>query len=228
MNIAIILASGIGSRFSKDEIKQFVEINNVPLLVLSIRAFEENDNINKILVVTNDVEKVKGYILKYNFKKIINVISGGQSRQESVFKGLQELKKLAINDDDIILIHDGARPLVSQKIINENVIETKKYGDVTTALKITSTISKAENNKLLQIVPRDDLYEIQTPQSFKFIDILSAHDFALKNKINKASDDAQLVKLIGKDVYIVNGERQNIKLTTKEDLLLIESLLAKK
>ena len=228
MNIAIILASGIGSRFSKDEIKQFVEINNVPLLVLSIRAFEENDNINKILVVTNDVEKVKGYILKYGFKKIINVISGGQSRQESVFKGLQELKKLAINDDDIILIHDGARPLVSQKIINENVIETKKYGDVTTALKITSTISKAENNKLLQIVPRDDLYEIQTPQSFKFIDILSAHDFALKNKINKASDDAQLVKLIGKDVYIVNGERQNIKLTTKEDLLLIESLLAKK
>jgi len=136
------------------------------------------------------------------------------------------LEQLNTSDDDLVLIHDGARPLVSEAIISENIKNADFFGATTTAIKSRNTLATSLDDKLIYDIPdRSKYFEIQTPQTFKFEYIARAHEYARGNNLENVSDDTQLVKAIGRPVSISEGSSLNFKITTKEDLSLFEAVL---
>ena len=229
MNIALILAAGTGSRMGNaDKPKQFLPIYGKPLMVHTIEAFEMNPSVDAIVISTNEeyIDDVKVMCKQYDLSKVKAVVAGGASRQISVFNGLKGVQSIGAKDDDIIIIHDSARPLISQKIINDNIEGCKKYGAVDTVIKASDTIVKSvEGEKIDDIPPRKELYQGQTPQTFKLSIILSAHNNAMNKNIPNVTDDTKLVILNGVDVHLVEGDKLNFKITTFDDLMMLKALL---
>ena len=228
MNFALILAAGSGSRMgNSDRPKQFLPIYGKPLMVHTIEAFEMHDEIDGVVIVTNEsyIDQVKVWCKQYDLSKVKAVVAGGNSRQISVYNGLIALKEIA-NDSDIVLIHDAARPLISSKIISSNIEACKKYDAVDTVIKATDTIIVSKDNETLYSIPnRSELYQGQTPQSFKLCLILEAHEKAKSNLIPNVTDDCKLVLSLGKEVHLVEGSVQNFKITTFDDLMILKALL---
>lgn len=221
MNIALIVAGGSGTRFGGETPKQFLLIDNKPLLAYTIEAFNKVKNIDQIVLVVPKeyINEVKKYKVDFNLSKISKVVEGGTTRQESVKNGLLSIN---CNDEDIILIHDGARPLINEDIIAANIQECSKYQAVETVIPMVDTVIKSEDGtKLDSVKNRNELYQVQTPQTFKYSLIKKAH---LICKDNLVSDDAQLIKNMGINVHLVIGSRTNIKITNKEDLELFKSI----
>lgn len=230
MNVALVVAAGNGSRMKNLDIpKQFLLINEKPLFIYSIEAFERNNNIDAIIVVTSQdyLEQVKKWCDQFKLNKVKDVVVGGTSRQQSVYHGLLRIKQLSANpDSDIVLIHDAARPLVSQDIIDSNILASQKYDAVATAINANDTIIRSKDGQIIEDVPlRKELYQSQTPQSFKLSLILKAHESAKNNELNEATDDAQLVLATGEKVHLVKGEKTNFKITTADDLVILNVLL---
>ncbi|MCR5184884.1 MAG: 2-C-methyl-D-erythritol 4-phosphate cytidylyltransferase [Bacilli bacterium] len=226
MNIAIVLAAGSGTRMGQQ--KQFIMVNEKPLFVYSLEAFDFHPLIHKILLVvpSNDVDRVSSFLKEYPLRKMVGVIAGGNSRQESTFLALKYLKEKNVKDDDIVLIHDAARPLVSQKIIEDNIYLTQKYGAVETACKAVDTLVISKNNQTVDhTLNRDEIYQSQTPQSFLFNLIYQAHNLRQGESF---TDDAGLVKSMGNEVYIVEGDKYNFKITTPTDLDIFEAIINKR
>jgi len=222
MNIGIILLAGQGKRMGGELPKQFLNLNNEPLFLFPVRTFVNCDDIDYVVLVTSDeyVQFVKDQIKKHSIKKIKGIVIGGKTRQESVRNALTSLKA---NEDDIVLIHDSARIFINEKIIKENIEAVCQYGAAVTALKSKDSVFKF--NGKINYLNRDEIYQIQTPQSFYFKDILSAH---LKYKNEVVTDDASLLIKDGKQVKIVDGDSLNFKITTKEDYLLAISIVSNK
>lgn len=228
MNIAIILASGIGSRIKQSNIpKQFVEINNKPIVAYTIERFIYNKNIDKVIVVCHPewIDYLSNYVnSNYNFNNIY-IIDGGQERNESIANAIKFLEKeLKINNDDIVLTHDAVRMFVSDRIIDENIEVCKKHDAVTTAVSAIDTIGIIDNNTIVSVPNRQDVINIQTPQTFKF--------YILKNifknyKVINTSDICYLFKKnnIDSKIYIVCGDYENFKITTDFDLNYIKNIL---
>lgn len=229
MNIAIILAAGSGTRMGNaSKPKQFLMIYNKPLIVHTIEAFEMHDEIDYLLVVTNKeyIDEVKVYTKQFDLSKVRYIIEGGASRQESVYKAIMFLKGLNIDDDDNIIIHDAARPLISQNIISDNVKACSTFGAVDTVIPSSDTIIRSIDNATIDsIAKRSELFLGQTPQSFKFKIILEAHEHAKRVGNNLATDDCRLVLDIGKKIHLVNGSKLNFKITTFDDLMILKALL---
>ena len=229
MNIALILAAGSGTRMGNaDKPKQFLPIHGKPLMVHTIEAFEINDDVDKIVIVTNEqfIDQVKVWCKQYDLGKVRDVVAGGNSRQISVYNGWKAVEELVSSPDDIIVIHDAARPLISQKIINDNIEVCKKFGAVDTVIKASDTIIRSKDNEIISDIPnRNELYQGQTPQTFKFKIIKEAHEKALKEAIPNVTDDAKLVLSFGIDVRLVEGSAQNFKITTVDDLMMLKALL---
>ena len=229
MNIALILAAGTGSRMGNtDKPKQFLPIYGKPLMVHTIEAFEINDEVDAIVISTNEeyIDDVKVMCKQYDLSKVKAVIAGGDTRQISVFNGLQGVKSIGAKDDDVVIIHDSARPLISQKIISENIKCCKEFGAVDTVIKASDTIVHSEDGKKIKDIPiRSELYQGQTPQTFKLSIIMNAH-LAVKDKnIPNVTDDTKLVLLQGIDVHLVEGDKLNFKITTFDDLMMLKALL---
>lgn len=228
MNIALIVAAGSGSRMeTADRPKQFILVKDKPLMLYSIEAFQVHENIDAIVIVTNafSIDQVKEWCKQYNLDKVRLVVAGGITRQESVYLGLQAVKSISLNlDNDIVLIHDSARPLVDKNIVTANIKACSQYGATCTAIKVKDTIARSLNSQTINgVANRQELYQCQTPQAFKLSLILQAHE---QNKdISTATDDAQLVLTLGKDVYLVEGSSLNFKITTDSDLVLLNALL---
>ena len=229
MNIALIIAAGSGSRMGNaDKPKQFLPIYGKPLMIHTIEAFEAHDQIDAIIIVTNDVyiDQVKIWCKQYDLSKVKTVVAGGNSRQISVYNGLQAVKEIASSGDDIIVIHDAARPLISQKIISDNISACQQFGAVDTVIKASDTIIRSIDEQIISDVPnRNELYQGQTPQTFKLNIILEAHEQAKSGLIPNVTDDAKLVLSLGKDVHLVEGSKQNFKITTFDDLMMLKALL---
>ena len=229
MNIAMILASGTGTRMGNTDCpKQFLPIYNKPLIVHTIEAFEMHEEVEYIIVVTNEnyIDQVKVWCKQYDLGKVRSVVAGGNSRQISVYNGLKAVEELVSSPDDIIVIHDAARPLISQKIINDNINVCKEFGAVDTVIKASDTIIRSKDNEIISDIPnRNELYQGQTPQTFKFQIIKDAHEKALKEAIPNVTDDAKLVLSFGIDVHLVEGSAQNFKITTFDDLMMLKALL---
>ena len=224
MNIAIIVAGGKGNRFGGELPKQFVLINGKPLMAYTLEVFNSSKHIDEIAIVSHKdyLSKTRDIVEQYHFNKVSYIIEGGETRQESVYNAL---KAITAKDDDVVLIHDCARPLVSEKIIKDNIETCQKVNAATTAIKATDTTIIASDEKMKETLNRDVLFQVQTPQTFRYKLIKDAHDNC---KDHKATDDAQLVRNLGHEVAIVNGSKNNIKITTQEDLMLFTSLLKEK
>jgi len=226
-NIAVILAAGNGSRFGNDIPKQFIEVENKTIFEYAVEKFEINQNINEIAIVANFifVEKIKEIIKKNNWKKIKLVLIGGKERFDSSFVAV---RAFANKKNTNIIFHDAARPLVSSDIINNVINALKYYNAVNTAVAITDTIVKINNEKqIIEIPNRNNYLKCQTPQAFNIETIKQAYENGLKDKNFTATDDCSIVKkyLPNEKIFIVNGEERNIKITYMEDIFVFKSLI---
>ncbi|GAA0783915.1 2-C-methyl-D-erythritol 4-phosphate cytidylyltransferase [Hathewaya limosa] len=227
MNIAIILAGGSGTRMGSDIPKQFIDIYGKPLIIHTIEAFDINPNIDYIAVICKNEfkEDLTIWIRKYGISKVKWIVDGGNTRQESVYNGINQLSDFCSNQD-IVVIHDAARPLISQRIINENIESAKINKAVDTVIPTTDTIIRSIDGSVIEEVPvRRELYLGQTPQSFEYALIKKAHEEAKKENNLNATDDCQLVLKIGNKVSLVKGDKLNFKVTTFEDLLILKSVI---
>lgn len=227
MNIAIVLAAGKSERLNDINVpKQLYLLNNVPLFMYSVLTFNNLEDIDEVYVVTNEecYERINQYLNLYHLEKVKGIILGGTTRQESVYNALKKLEDNGVKDDDIILIHDAARPLMDKFIVIDNIAGVKMYDAVTTAIKVKDTIINGDET-LDGFVDRNELYQAQTPQSFRFRIIKDAHDNALKKNLMNMTDDSALVKENGQPVHIVKGTTANFKVTTIDDLKLLEMIV---
>ena len=220
MNVAIILAAGNGTRLSNNIKKQFIKVHDKQLFLFSFDSFCSS-NIDKILIVSSkeDINYVRSLVSSN--EKFLDVIAGGETRQQSVKNALDYLKGI-LADDDVILIHDAARPLIKVPLINEVLNKTIEYDCCSLILPIKDTIISLSNNNYESTLERDKLASVQTPQGFKFKIIYEAH---LKAMHSSATDDAQLVKSLGFNIHLIKGDEQNFKITTNEDLNYFEYIL---
>lgn len=227
MNIAIVLAGGVGSRTGFKRPKQFIDICGKPLIIYTIENFENQEEIDAIAIVCKEgwKEELTSYLQQYGIDKVKWIIEGGDTRQESVYNAIMFLKDKC-KGEDIVLIHDGARLFLSKEIIKNNIYGAKKHGAVNTVIPCTDTIVESLNKETISSVPnRNNLYAAQTPQSFKYDLIFEAHRKAMESEIKDCSDDCQLILKMGKDVQLVEGNKKNFKVTTLEDFELAEALI---
>lgn len=216
MNSVIIVAAGKGSRMKADINKQFLKIGEKEVLAHTIDKFYKNENINEIIIVAKEDEKdylKENIIDKYGYKNI-KIAVGGKERQDSVYNGL----KLVKHDCDIVLIHDGARPFIDEETIDNCIKYTKQFNSTVIGVPVKDTIKVVDGNNDVSDTPnRSKLWSIQTPQSFKYDLILKAHEKAKKDNY-LGTDDSMLIEHIGEKVKVIEGNYNNIKITTPEDL----------
>lgn len=223
-NTVIILGAGKGTRMKKDLNKQYLMLKNKPILAQTIEVFEKCPYIDEIILVINenDYELYKKNILrKYKFKKIVKTINGGEERQNSVYNGLLAIHK----DTEIVIIHDGARPLVTSSVIEKCIKNAAEYGAVSTGVPIKETIKIITEHNYVDHTPqREKVWITQTPQAFKTKIIKEAHEKAIEDQM-LGTDDAMLVERMGLKVKMVESDYENIKITTPEDLITAEAIL---
>ena len=226
-NIAIVLASGTGERFGENIPKQFYKFEGKTILEHSLDAFEQNKNIDEIILVTNpQFRDLAEDILKNNdYKKITKVLNGGKTRVESSYIGTS-----AADNNSNVLIHDAVRAFVTQKIINDNVEALKSYQAVGTAIDTVDTIIQIDEDNIITNIPqRKSLKRVQTPQSFRVELIQKAHKLAMEDKNASFTDDCGLIlKYNLAPIHIVEGDEINLKITQKDDLEVIKNVLAKR
>ncbi len=203
--------------------KAFLPLNGQPLLLHTLRKFEECPSVAEILplVPEGEVPDCTDRVRRSGFQKIPRVLAGGAERQDSVFIGLQAISGTC----DFVLIHDGARPFVTTSLIEEILVAAKRYSAVAAALPVGDTLKEvSEERRILRTVDRRRFWLMQTPQCFRYDLIFEAHRNARDEKFI-GTDDAALVERIGVQVTVITGSPLNIKITTPEDLLVAEALL---
>ena len=229
MNFALILTGGVGQRLRNSGLpKQFIELNGKPIIAYTLDKFENCKEIDKIVVVCNSswISKMEEIIKKYNYKKVISIVPGGNERHDSVQIGLQEVHKKS-KKDDIVAIHDGVRPLIKESTIVENIRIAKKYGNAMTVRSVTETvvISKDKTAELPDFKNRDDTYTLTSPQTFKVHELMLAYDDLNKQTSEPILDSSLVYARLGKKVYIVKEQELNLKITTPEDFYYFRSIL---
>lgn len=224
MNGVVIVAAGTGSRMNMGINKQFIKLEGKEIIAYTIEKFYNNSNIEDIVVVVKEDESEffkKEILDKYNFKNI-KIAYGGKERQDSVYNGLKSLDEKC----DVVLIHDGARPFVSDKIIDNCIEEAKEHKAIVVGVPVKDTIKVIDSDKNIVDTPnRSVLWAVQTPQTFDYNILIDAYKDAFKNGFY-GTDDAMLVERIGHKVKMVEGSYNNIKITTQEDLNVGSQILS--
>ncbi len=215
--VAVLLAAGEGKRFG--EKKQFIKLKGEPVFQYSINTVNKIDEITDIILVLpeEDLDRIKIFSFK-NVKKL----AGGKERQESVYNALNK-----IDNADIVIIHDTARPFATEDMFLDGIKNVKKGFDGSiTAIKARDTIKKVEDNSVIETLDRNELYIVQTPQTFKFEILKKAHEKAKEDNFT-GTDDSSLVEKMGGNITVNKGSVLNFKITTKEDLILANCLVGK-
>jgi len=230
MNIAILTAGGIGSRTHQDIPKQFLNVENKPILVYTLEAFQQHPNIDEIcVVILEGWESILwAYAKQFNITKLKYVVVGGATGQESIFNGLKAVKEKHL-DNDIIIIHDGNRPMVSQDIITDNLVKQKKYGSAVASIPCTEVVFVSDNGSDSdKSIPRENLQRTQTPHSYYLKDLWNAHMQAQEKGIKNMAASCSLMEALGYKTYFSQGSEKNLKITTVEDIEIFKALLAAK
>ena len=211
---AILLIAGNSSRFNSSTPKQLFSLKGKPLFTYPLAVFVNNKLIDDVIVVVN--KNIKKDVEKFASNKV-KIVLGGTTRHESVSNALAALN---YENNDIVIIHDGARPLIDEEIIKNSIEAAKKFGAVTTAINAEDTIAKFENNKINDYINRNEVVLVQTPQTFKFEIIKKAH-----STLHECTDDTSIVKELGYKVHLIPGSKKLHKVTTIEDIKFIESIM---
>lgn len=229
MNIAAIFAGGVGKRMrSKDLPKQFLKIHEKPIIVHTIELFNEHPEIDAIVIacVADWMDFLNSLIKKYNLDKVKKVVPGGESGQESIYNGLKAAEEISSGENDIVLIHDGVRPLITAKTITDNIASVQIHGSAITSVKVKETVLLVDEDEAIKEVPnRADSRLARAPQSFYLKDILSAHKAAIKENKLDFIDSCSMMQYYGKKLYLVDGPQENIKITTPDDFYSMRAIL---
>lgn len=220
--VAIIPSGGIGSRILSLIPKQYVKVLGKELIVYTLQVFQNCNSIDEIIIPAQPLyfDFLNEIKEKYHLNKIVEIIEGGKERQDSVYNGL---KQLSLIDEDLVVVHDAARPLLSQELLEKSINEAKKYDSIVVAKKASDTLIKGDEI-VGEYLDRTNIYYAQTPQIFRYKILLEA--FKLANESNfLGTDESMLVKNANFDVRIVEGETTNFKVTTQSDLELLEHIL---
>lgn len=228
--IAIIIAGGKGERMGQDIPKQFLNVGEKPVIIYTLEAFQSHPHIDGIIVVCVDGwhEILKSYANQFNITKLVSIVSGGNCGQKSIKNGLDEAKRI-YSENDIVLIHDAIRPMISEEIISDNIVKCEQFGNATTVVPCTTVVLRKNNDKYSEeVVDRETLLLTQTPQAFILKDILAAHQEAKEKGITSSVASCSLYIELGKKVYYSTGSETNIKLTTPGDIQIFKALLKTK
>lgn len=232
MNVAIIIAGGVGSRMGQDIPKQFIKVYDKPILIYTLQGFENNEHIDAIEVVCIEswIDTLKEYIKQYNLHKIKWIIKGGNTGQESIRNGVFNLEDKC-SPDDIVIIHDGIRPIVDDYVLEDVISTAKKYGNGVTSLPYNEQIFvKCDDISSNQYIPRDTLRRVSTPQAYKYDKLLWGYRKAFEENIGISGSSYTNTMMVdlGEKLYFAKGSDRNIKLTTPDDIYLFKALLALK
>ncbi|MGJ9384579.1 2-C-methyl-D-erythritol 4-phosphate cytidylyltransferase [Salipaludibacillus sp. CF4.18] len=220
----VIPAAGQGKRMKTGRNKQFLLIDHIPLLVHTLRVFEEDLLCSEIVLVVNqeEIAMMKDLMKEYSIAKVSHFVVGGKERQNSVHEGLKVL-----SGNPVVLIHDGARPFIRIQVIKELVASVEETGAAIVGVPVKDTIKQVNGTLVEKTVERNHLWSIQTPQAFYLKNILQAHETAVKQGYI-GTDDASLMEYMNQPVSIIEGGYDNFKVTTPEDLLFAEAIIQKR
>ena len=230
MNIALLIGGGSGNRMGQDIPKQFMHVDGAPIIIHTLQCFQKHPDIQQIAVVClKGWETVlQSYANQYNISKLTHIFPGGHSGMESIHNGIYGLREEGYADEDLVLIHDAVRPLLSQDIISSNIATCKAYGYAITGIKCREAILESHDGFTTKTsIPRDTLIRTQTPQTFRLRNIIKAHEIAKTKGINDSVASCTLIAELNKDIemHIVPGSEKNIKITTVEDLEILKALM---
>ncbi|WP_078382580.1 2-C-methyl-D-erythritol 4-phosphate cytidylyltransferase [Sutcliffiella halmapala] len=220
----IVLAAGQGKRMQAGKNKQFIELEGKPVIIHTLTIFENDPLCDQIKLVINEKEiKIfESLLTTHHISKVSEMVIGGRERQDSVYNGLKTLEST-----EIVLVHDGARPFIRQAVIHRLVEKARQEGAAIVGVPVKDTIKRVSPNEIVEeTVERSNLWSIQTPQAFQYNVLMKAHHKAKKEDY-MGTDESSLVERINVPVHIVEGDYENIKLTTPEDILIANAILQK-
>ena len=229
MNAAIIIAGGSGHRMNQDIPKQFLNVYDKPVIVYTLEGFQRHPEIDAIEVVCLDGwhDMLRAYAKQFGIDKLKWVVSGGETAQESIRNGVFALKGIC-SDDDIVVIHDGIRPMVEDFVLSDILIKCKQYGNAVTSLPYNEQIFVVDDpDSTTRYIPRDTLRRVSTPQAYRYEKLLWAYEKAFAEGIGiQASQYVNtLMADLGERLYFAAGSEKNIKLTTRDDLELFKAYM---
>ncbi len=230
-NVAIIIAGGSGHRMQQDIPKQFINVYDKPVLIYTLEGFQKHPQIDAIELVCIDgwQDMVWAYAKQFNITKLKWIVAGGNSGQESIRNGVYNLEN-ELKDDDIVIIHDGIRPLVDEMVLSDVIVVCQKYGNAVTSLPYNEqifVIDDSDEGTTKQYIPRETLRRVSTPQAYKFGKLDWAYHEAFEKEIGikgSAYTNTMMVDL-GETLHFAAGSDKNIKLTTKDDLEMFKAYL---
>lgn len=228
MNIALLTAAGTGTRMHQDIPKQFIHVDNKPIIIHTMEAFQNHPSIDAILVVTLEswTEVLKAYANQFNISKLRWVVPGGETGQDSIRNGLNKLREEFPNEDVVVMVHDGNRAMVSSEIISDSLATFAKRGSAVAVIPCTEVVFESDDGVSSHVsTEREKLFRTQTPHTYKLSDLLWAHEEAEKKGIKGTAASCMLMKELGKETYFSKGSEENIKITTLDDLRIFKALL---
>lgn len=223
---ALIFAGGVGNRMnSLAKPKQFLQLYGKEIIIHTLENFQNNPLIDNIVVVcvSSWIDFLQKLLKKYDIDKVKWVVPGGETGQLSIYNGLCELEK-HVEKDSIVLVHDGVRPFINDKLINDCIESVKKFGSAITVVPAIETIVSIENDEIKTITDRSKCYHAKAPQCFHLVDLLEAHRKALDENLSNMIDSASLMKHYGHSLHAVSGNYDNIKITTPTDFYTSRAL----
>lgn len=228
MVVALLTAAGGGTRMGQDIPKQFMHVENKPLIIHTMEAFQNHPAVDAIIVVTLPAwtEVLRAYAAQFNITKLRWVVFGGETGQESIHNGLEALRD-ELNEDDIVMVHDGNRCLVSDEILSDSLATFRKHGSAVAAIPCVEAVFRSSDDGLsaTDSIPREQLYRTQTPHTYTFGKLLWAHQEAEKRNIKGSAATCTLMQQLGERIYFSKGSEKNLKITTVDDLFIFKALL---
>lgn len=218
----VIPAAGQGKRMKAGKNKLFIELSDIPIIVYTLRVFEQDPNCRGIILSINPAEEeyFTEMLASFQLKKVKALVPGGKERQQSVYNALKHVQ------EEIILVHDGARPFIDQSQISALSSAASLHGGAVLAVPVKDTIKKVADKSVVETVERSSLWAVQTPQAFRLSILINAHEKA-DAELFLGTDDASLLERINEQVVIIEGNYDNIKITTQEDLYFADAILHK-
>jgi 2-C-methyl-D-erythritol 4-phosphate cytidylyltransferase len=219
----------MGTRMGQDIPKQFMHVENKPIIIHTMEAFQRHPSIDAIVVVTlpSWIDVLKAYAAQFNITKLRWVVAGGATGQESIYNGLQAVKADVGDEETVIMVHDGNRCLVSGEIISNSLATFKKYGSAVAAIPCVEAVFRSQDDGASSTIsiPREQLFRTQTPHTYTLDKLLWAHNEAKKREITGTAASCTLMQQLGETVYFSQGSEENLKITTVEDMIIFKALL---
>ena len=227
MNIALLTAAGTGTRMHQDIPKQFIHVDNKPVIIHTMEAFQQHPSIDAIVVVTLESwsEVLRAYAKQFNITKLKWVVSGGATGQESIRNGLEKIAE-EMSPEDVVMVHDGNRPMISSEVISDSLATFARYGSAVAVIPCTEVVFESEDGISSKVsTPREKLFRTQTPHTYRVKELLDAHKKAEELGITNTAASCMLMKELGRETYFSRGSEENLKITTTEDLKIFKALL---